>query len=281
MTTAGMDEGELLRRLERLASERGAVESLWRDVRTLGQVGSTQDVLSEMEAGGAPEGTVVAAFEQKSGRGRHGRLWHSAPGLGLYVSVLLRPGGPASGAVKYSLGAAIAACEALRRLGVGAEIKWPNDLVASKRKIAGLLLESRSTLDMLRAVLIGCGVNIGHQAGDFPPDLAGQAISLAMEGTCREPDSTEVCALLLDRLDVWYRKAHGQGMEPVLDRFAELSPSSQGRGVTIREGGRAWHAVTRGLAGDGALLVETPEGTLRALRLGEEITVREAVECCS
>src|SRR5262249_21493392 len=158
-----------------------------------------QDRLAELEASGVAEGAVVIATAQEAGRGRRGRAWHSPPGAGLYLSALLRPGGAAPDAVHWSLAASVAACDALREVGAGAAIKWPNDLLIAGRKAGGLLVETVSVGSRLRAVLIGCGINVAQAGEDFPEELRPIAISLAM-ATGTAPQRGEVAVALLARL---------------------------------------------------------------------------------
>ena len=107
-------------------------------------IGSTSDDLKALAADGAPDGTALAAGEQTAGRGRYGRGWDSPPG-NLYMSVLLRDVGPLHQAAQLSFVAAVALGEAIAELTPGdlaVRFKWPNDVLANGRKVAGLLLES-------------------------------------------------------------------------------------------------------------------------------------------
>ena len=266
--------------LDRLSRARGAGGSLWKEIRCLESVGSTQQLLDSLERQGVPEGSVVIAREQTAGRGRHGRSWHSPPGLGLTLSALLRPDSPGS-LVLYSLGAAVAACEAVRSLDVPAEIKWPNDLVISGRKVGGLLVEGRMEGERIRAVLIGCGLNVSHTAADLPPENAPNATSLAMALGEDRADVTLLCARLLDRLDELTLLGKLLGIAPLLEIWRRLSPSSEGCAVTVREAGRLWPGVTMGIGEDGGLRVRDADGKQRSLRMTEEISIRQEAACFS
>src|SRR5690606_32440199 len=107
------------------------------------RVDSTNLVLRRLAAGGAPEGAVVAADEQTAGRGRRGRGWVSAPGSGIWMSVLLRPRLDPARWGLLTLMAAVAVREAVAAVtGVNTRIKWPNDLLVGDRKACGILLEA-------------------------------------------------------------------------------------------------------------------------------------------
>jgi BirA family biotin operon repressor/biotin-[acetyl-CoA-carboxylase] ligase len=214
----------------------------------LATVESTQAVAVALAAAGAADGTVVVADHQSAGRGRRGRAWTDAPGTSLLASILLRPRAPLAGWPAYSLAIAVAVAETLRRAaGVEARLKWPNDVLARGRKIAGILLESRAAADG-PALVVGVGINLGQRA--FPPELADRATSVALE-TGRPPERDAVLAALLQELDAWRARLEREGFEPVRARWQELAETI-GRRVTID----GVTGVAVGLDADGALLVE-------------------------
>jgi BirA family biotin operon repressor/biotin-[acetyl-CoA-carboxylase] ligase len=150
------------------------------DVRWVAETGSTnRDLLAEAAAG-APEGVVLVADHQTAGRGRLDRTWTAPAGSSLLVSVLLRP--PVEPGQAYLVGVAggVAACDACAEVaGVRPGLKWPNDLVVREgphtdRKLAGLLAESVVAGTVLRAVVLGMGLNVDWSDG-IPADLAGPA----------------------------------------------------------------------------------------------------------
>src|SRR5690348_5353678 len=109
-------------------------------------IGSTNDLAASLAASGDYEGAVVIADAQTAGRGRRGRIWFSPPGAGLYVSVLLSPAravrAPERAAALLTLTAGLALAEAVEcATGLGPAIKWPNDLLVGRRKLAGILAE--------------------------------------------------------------------------------------------------------------------------------------------
>ena len=140
---------------------------------------STNDRLKALARGGAPEWTAVLADAQTGGRGREGRTWASPPG-GLYLSVLLRPRIAKVGLLPLAAGVAVA--EAAAELGVATELKWPNDVLASGRKLAGILAEAASGPAGVEWVVLGLGVNVALEASSVPPEIAGAVTSLAAEG---------------------------------------------------------------------------------------------------
>jgi BirA family biotin operon repressor/biotin-[acetyl-CoA-carboxylase] ligase len=171
---------------------------------------STNDVLRELAGQGAAEGTTVVARLQTRGRGRQYRPWHSPPGLGLYLSVLLRPPWPASESGALALLAGIAVATALQQLGVSdLKLKWPNDVLAGGKKISGVLIEPALKGDHIAHAVIGIGVNVRHGAEDFPPELRGTATSCALMGL--DCSLVQARAAVLAALDAAYRRALRDG----------------------------------------------------------------------
>jgi BirA family biotin operon repressor/biotin-[acetyl-CoA-carboxylase] ligase len=257
----------LRRRAERLRGFASRVE--WYRL-----VSSTNDVADRMAGAGAVHGTVVSAESQESGRGRLGRTWHSPPGAGLYVSVVLRPvevfGRAAvdslSGASWITLSAGVALAEALRgATGLPATIKWPNDLVVGPRKVCGILAEASTVGGELRHIVLGFGVNV--MASAYPREIAGRATSIEAE-LGRSADSAEVFGESLAFLAERLRQLSTSGFDAILEAWRTLSPTSSGSRVEIASAGGWAEAVTAGIDRDGALLVSVGD-TVRRVVAGE------------
>ncbi len=237
-------------------------------------VSSTNDVADRLATGGAAHGTVVAADCQESGRGRMGRVWHSPPGAGLYVSVVLRPQDlsgateprSVSVASRVTLTAGVALAEALRAAtGLPAAIKWPNDLVVGHRKVCGILAEGAAAGDALRHVILGFGINV--MATAYPTGLEDRATSIEAEigrAVDRGAVFAESLACLAERL----RQVAAGGFDAVLDAWRGLSPSSVGTRVQIQAATGWADAATDGLDPDGALVVRV-DGMRRRVIAGE------------
>jgi BirA family biotin operon repressor/biotin-[acetyl-CoA-carboxylase] ligase len=153
---------------------------------------STQRLLGEDHR----EGAVAVAEEQTEGRGRLGRRWHSPPGVSLLFSILLEPSVETARLPELSLVAGKACASAIAAAtGISPEIKLPNDVLISGRKVAGILAEAREG-----RVVLGIGVNVNVQADDLPTEVDVPATSLLAE-TGREIDRVELLVELLDRLE--------------------------------------------------------------------------------
>lgn len=156
---------------------------LGRPLRVYESLGSTNDVLRELAHRGAPEGATVVARSQTRGRGRHGRTWSSPAGQGLYMSVLLRPALPSRDAGWLAVLSGVGVARALETVGLpGVSVKWPNDVYAGDRKIAGVLAEPRLARGLIEFAVLGLGVNVGQGEEDFPMELRATATSLRLQG---------------------------------------------------------------------------------------------------
>ncbi len=210
----------------------------------------------------APHGAIVVANQQTAGRGRLGRSWISTPGMGLWLSIILRPVIPVASYPLLSFAMALAAADACTELsGVETDIKWPNDLLMSGRKIAGILAEMEGN-----AVIIGIGINLSQGSQDFPPELSETAGSIRMlTGVSIDIHSME--AALLEqferRIDSWeflgeYRRRCSMIGAPI--RIIETSGETTG--------------VALGVDDDGALRVRDTAGMERRLLSGD-VSIRK------
>ncbi len=236
-------------------------------------IGSTNDQLKAMPD--APEFTCVTADEQTAGRGRRDRSWHSVPGEGLYLSVLLRPEIEANEIPLLSFIAAIAVAETIQPLleKTIIDIKWPNDVLVNERKISGVLIESASVNNTAPRVIVGIGVNVNHQT--FPPDLVQTATSLWIEsGTSFSVETFRNS--LLDRIAYWYETLRTQGGTKILTRWQQLSSYTKGKHITAYLDQEILHGVTDGLSTIGALKIITSTGDKREIVAGEITHLRTA-----
>jgi BirA family biotin operon repressor/biotin-[acetyl-CoA-carboxylase] ligase len=129
-------------------------------VELLESTTSTLDVAHRLAADGAPAGTLVIANEQTAGRGRGGKSWQSAPGGGLWLTLIERPA-DTSGLGVLSLRVGLAAAAALDRFAPEPiRLKWPNDLYIDRSKLAGILVEARWREQSVEWIAIGLGVNV-------------------------------------------------------------------------------------------------------------------------
>jgi BirA family biotin operon repressor/biotin-[acetyl-CoA-carboxylase] ligase len=230
-----------------------------RRIVMLETTGSTNDDARRLATEGAPEGTVVLAEHQSQGRGRLGRKWDSPAGTGLYLSVLLRPTDAPGDLGRYAIAAAVAVCAACREFaGDQAVIKWPNDVLAHGRKLAGVLSELRHVASGADLVL-GIGVNANQSGVDFDEPLRETATSLRMLRGGVAVDREEVAAVLLSALGAAVELLRAGAWTEVADRFLRYAPHATGVRVRLATGG---NGITDGLDASGALRVATANGVV-------------------
>lgn len=234
---------------------------LGRSVHWFEEIGSTNDRAKELADEGADHGELVVAEAQTAGRGRRGRSWASPPRRNLYFSVVLRPELPPARAPELTLVGAVAICEALRQAGVDAGIKWPNDLLASGKKIAGILTELAADPDRVEWVVLGAGVNVNARREDFPEDVRGEATSILIERGQPAPRAL-FAAACFTALETWLDRHAEEGFAPVRAAWRERSVTL-GREVTVKVDQRELVGVAEDVDETGALLVRTPAGVER------------------
>jgi BirA family transcriptional regulator, biotin operon repressor / biotin---[acetyl-CoA-carboxylase] ligase len=242
-------------------------------VRLFPTIDSTNQLAMAEGAAGAEHGTVLVADEQTAGRGRAAHTWHSEPGTGRYVSILLRPRLAPAEALWISLAAGIAAHAAVQHVsGVEADIRWPNDLLLGPRKFGGILTELNAEATRVRFVVIGIGINVNHTA--LPAELAGVATSLRI-ATGRTWSRQKLLIELLRGIDSEIQALAGGGGDPaarreaqanLIARFEQRSTWARGRRVRVEEEG-GYTGVTDGLDERGFLRVLTGQG-LRTVMSG-------------
>lgn len=224
------------------------------DIAIVDECGSTNTLLLERAAVGAPSGSVIAARRQTAGRGRMGRVWHGDEVASLPFSLLWRlPAGRAPGGLSLAVGVAVA--EALRAFDVdGIALKWPNDLLRHGRKLGGILVELAGG-----AVVIGVGLNLRNPAG-LPDEVARLAAAID-----REIDRNALLASLLIRLRDALDEFGATGFAAFGERWRKLDAHA-GRPVRIvSEFAPPVEGVSAGVDADGALLLRTANGVERIL----------------
>ncbi len=223
-------------------------------------VASTNDEAKRLAHQGAASGTVIWAIAQTAGRGRRGRTWVSPPG-NLYASLVMRPDCPVARAAQLGFVAALALGDGLDPLvppGLKLRFKWPNDLLADGKKLAGILLESETTAgDIADFVVIGVGVNLASS----PRDVEYAATSLAEEGIAGVLPQT-VLAGFARNFERWIGIWRRDGFAPV--RAAWLARANGlGEAVRVRLDRATFHGRFIDLDDAGALLLESAAGQRR------------------
>lgn len=236
-----------------------------REVRVFAETASTSDLARRAAEGGAEEGLVFFAERQTAGRGRRGRTWDSAPGLGLWFSIVLRPLVPRERWSRLAL-----LCAAAVRRGLQSTLpelpvqwKWPNDLECGGRKFCGILIEASA-----RYAIAGIGVNALHAAADFAPELRAQATSLALESAA-PVERERVAGAILRALDeLWQTDWGGANFNAICGELA-LHSSLLGQRVLLSAGSRTIEGVAEMLDSEGHLGLLLDDGSRLRVTSGD------------
>ena len=256
-----------------LTARLGKTRVVGREIHVFQETTSTNEVAARLAHGGAEEGAVVFAESQTQGRGRMGRGWISPAGKGLWFTVLLRPDIPPQGTTRLTVAAATALCRALTlQTGLTPEIKWPNDILIRGRKVAGILTEMQAELDRVREVLLGIGMDVNLETGDFPDSLRRTATSLRIE-TGRKVNRAELAVGILRELDRDYQAVAEGQFERLAGQWEERC-TTLGCQVAIRYGERVIRGRAESLDDEGALLVRGTHGHLERI-VGGDVTVEK------
>lgn len=229
---------------------------------------STNDHLKALARQGAAEGTAILADRQTGGHGRMGRSFHSPGGMGVYLSVLLRPRCTGEQLLHLTCAVAVTMCDAVESVaGFRPGIKWTNDLVWNRRKLGGILTElgfrSDGTVDY---AILGIGINCCQQEADFPEDIRGFAGSLTM--AAGRPVSREALASamlvslaemngkLLTQKDAILRQYRGDCV-------------TLGQDISIHRGEQVYHGHALDIDDSGCLVIAREDGKPEHVSSGE------------
>jgi BirA family biotin operon repressor/biotin-[acetyl-CoA-carboxylase] ligase len=263
--------------LDAASLRRAAVrpDTLWREIEVVPSTGSTNADLLARALRGEPEGAVLAAEEQRAGRGRMGRTWTSPPRAALTFSVLLKPAVPPARRGWLPLLAGVAVAAAVTGVtGVETRLKWPNDLLAAEAKLAGILAEAAGD-----AVVVGIGLNVSTEPAELPGPRPGAlpATSLRAAGA-KTLDREELLLTILAGFERWYRTWQQAGGDPdrsgLRPEYVRLSATI---GRTVRAelpGAQALSGPAVGVDSDGRLLVRVCSGSEVAVAAGDVVHLR-------
>lgn len=254
-----------------------ALDCLCRRVECLETVDSTNTRAKQLAELGEPEGTLVVAEEQTAGKGRRGRGWASEPGIGIWMSLILRPQLKPQQAASVTLVAAMAVAKGIRECcGLETGIKWPNDVVINGKKVCGILTETSSEPDYIHYAVPGIGINANTP--EFPEELRDRATSIYLE-TGKKTDRNALIAAVMNAFSDYYRRYLETADLSLLKDEYDAMLVNMNREVLILYGmvedadpEKSEKGVAKGIAPSGALLVETEAGLKEVL--SGEVSVR-------
>lgn len=233
-------------------------------------IDSSNTKARELAEDGHPSGTLVVAEQQSVGKGRRGRSWESAPGIGIYMTLMLKPEINPNNASMLTLVAAMAVTNAIRRItGAQALIKWPNDIVINGKKICGILTEMSAQFDYINNIVIGIGINVHNES--FPEELKETASSLWIECGRHFHRATIIEAFLEEFERTYAIYLETEDMEGLQAEYSNLLVN-MGRQVRVLDPKEPFEGKAMGITKRGELIVDTWES--RKLVSSGEVSVR-------
>ncbi len=234
---------------------------------------STNDYAKELASQGAPEGTVILAGNQTAGRGRLGRSFHAPAGMGVYLSLILRPDCTPDQLMHLTCAVASAMCDAVEDCAkIRPKIKWINDLVCNNKKLGGILTELsvNNKTGLTDWAVIGIGINCLHKDSDFPPEIRDIATSL-LQATGKKTEPSALAAAMIRQL-YKMRQVFLTEKKQIMEAYKK-DCLTIGKEVMLLRGDEKRPATAIDLDDDGGMLVRFPDGSTQTVQSGE-ISVR-------
>lgn len=244
---------------------------LGNQIKVYPTLASTNETAKEFAADHSPEGLVIIADNQSSGKGRFTRSFFSPKGVGIYMSILLRPATELLITNLITVAAAVAVAQAVEDVTQKeVNIKWVNDLLMNKRKFCGILTEASIQIEtgLTDYIVLGIGINVNNPAESFPSELSSIATSLFSE-TGQKINRNQLIAQILNHLEYYYKNLAEKNFLPEYRKRLSVL----GKPITVIRGNQSENAVAIDIDDNAALLVADEFGTKKKLNSGE-ISIR-------
>ena len=239
------------------------------------EIGSTNDEAFRLGIADTPEGAVVIAESQTSGKGRLQRVWHSPAGSNIYTSILLRPNFAPDQAPLISIAAGVAVAEILSKYCPGhVQLKWPNDVLLNKKKVSGILAQMKTSADDIDFVVLGIGINVNIAYNQLPLDIQSIATSLAIE-TGRGIDRLELIISLYENIAKWYKELTQSGFDAIKKKWLNFAPMI-GQQVQVMFRNEVVSGKALGLDDDGLLIILTVDNETVKVSAGDATILKES-----
>lgn len=224
---------------------------------------------------GAAEGTLVAADTQTHGRGRRGRTWFSPPGQSIYASIILRPPMAPAQAPQITLMTAVAVTRTLNETAdLNAKIKWPNDVLIRGKKIAGILTEMSTDMDVVDFVVVGMGINVNTPREMIPLEIQQIATSIKIE-TGEEVPRADLLCRLLKHFERCYDQLKTEGFGPIMTQWRRMTDMI-GQQVHVDVLDKRRTGTVAAVDDDGVLILRDNQGTMHRIYSGDVTRVRSS-----
>ena len=242
-----------------------------RNVLYFDETDSTNTEAKRAAEAGAPHGTLAVADYQTMGKGRRGRNWTPPRGVGIWMSILIRPALHPSCASMLTLVAALAVADGIKRIcGLDSRIKWPNDVVINGKKVCGILTEMSTELECINYVVTGIGINANIES--FPEEIRDVAASLYLE-TGKRVKRSRLIGAVMEAYEGYYSRFMERGdMSGLLDAYNGLL-ANRDNAVRVLDPEDEYTGTALGIDPMGRLLVRTDDGFIRSVLSGE-VSVR-------
>lgn len=238
------------------------------EVLCFDSIDSTNLKAKALASQGAAEGTVVLAQSQTMGRGRKGRSWSSPCGTGVYLSLILRPDFPPRKATQLTFLTAVAAVKAIEKMGeIDVKIKWPNDLLIGRRKLAGILTEISTDTEAINYAVVGLGININTPSEGYDTAVKSIAVSLQEASGQRHTRLNFVRHYLVE-FEKYYHQMLNEGFSTILDLWKKHS-NIIGRDVEVSLIDTTLQGVATDIEVDGVLMVTDNKGKTHSVYSGD------------
>ncbi len=231
------------------------------------EIGSTSDYLKQ-NAIEFPEGTVVMARSQTSGRGRRGNTWENGENDAVFMSVLLKPNMKFDSILRISLVCSLSILQALKDMELEIGIKWPNDIVINGKKVCGILTECVSSIDLEISLILGIGFNVHNKS--FPKDIEHKATSLELEGV--DTDIPTIVAKILKQIENNYYTYLQYGFKYFIEEYKKYCVNIN-KEVAIINGSEKEYGVIIDINSDGTLLFKSRDGEIKNI-MSNEVSIR-------
>jgi len=235
-------------------------------------VDSTNTLAKQIAGSIDSEFMLVTAQIQEAGRGRLGRSFESDNDKGIWCSFVLKPGMNPENALIITIASATAVCKTLEKIcGIKTGIKWPNDIVIKGKKICGILSEMSCETGAIEYIVVGIGINLSQEAGDFTPEVAEIATSVLAE-TRQRFSRAEIISSLCYNMQEVYRLVKSGDNSEITKRWKTYSVTD-GKMIKIIKNGRQAKARADGIDEKGRLIITDADGN-RTIYNSGEISVR-------
>ena len=231
---------------------------------------STNTQAKSLGEGDAPNGTLVVAGKQESGRGRRGRSFESPAGTGIFMTLLLRPEIEPQNASMLTLVSALAVAKGIEHMvDLPVQIKWPNDIVINGKKVCGILTEMSAQMDYVNYIVIGIGINVGNE--EFPEEIKDVATSIYLESGKHINRAMLIEKIWEEFEDYYELYEKTQDLSSLVKEYDSYLVN-RGQKVRVLDSKEPYEGKAMGITDRGELIVDTWEA--RRLVSAGEVSVR-------